>query len=246
MATRAIGESAWRDIRETLWPPAAVKEDGLPPLLIVLTILTGVVDALAYLRLGHVFVANMTGNVVFLGFAAAGAGGLSVPGSLLALAFFLSGGIAAGRLAGRLGDDRRHGLRVAVAVELALCAVAIPLAAVAGQHLGTGSRYALIALLALAMGVQNATARRLAVADLTTTVLTLTLTGIAADSWLGGGRGSGARTSRRVLAVIAMLLGAIAGALLLLQLAPVAPLVLAVALLAFVTVAARPTGTVVR
>jgi uncharacterized membrane protein YoaK (UPF0700 family) len=61
----------------------------LPPLLIVLTILTGVVDALAYLRLGHVFVANMTRNVVFLGFAAAGAGGLSVPGSLLALAFAL-------------------------------------------------------------------------------------------------------------------------------------------------------------
>jgi hypothetical protein len=105
MATRTMGLSARRDITETLWPPAAVKEDGLPPLLIVLTILTGVVDALAYLRLGHVFVANMTGNVVFLGFAAAGAGGLSVPGSLLALAFFLCGGIAAGRLAGRLGDD---------------------------------------------------------------------------------------------------------------------------------------------
>ncbi len=35
-------------------------------------------------------------------------------------------------------------------------------------------------------GVQNATARRLTVGDLTTTVLTLTLTGIAADSWLGG------------------------------------------------------------
>ncbi len=104
MATRAMGESAQRDITETLWPPAAAKEDGLPPLLIVLTIVTGVVDALAYLRLGHVFVANMTGNVVFLGFAAAGAGGLSVPGSLLALAFFLCGGIAAGRLAGRLGD----------------------------------------------------------------------------------------------------------------------------------------------
>jgi uncharacterized membrane protein YoaK (UPF0700 family) len=68
----------------------------------VLTLVTGVVDALAYLRLGHVFVANMTGNVVFLGFAAAGTGGLSVPGSLLALASFLPGGIAAGRLAARL------------------------------------------------------------------------------------------------------------------------------------------------
>ena len=165
----------------------------------------------------------MTGNVVFLGFAAAGAGGLSVPGSLLALAFFLGGGLAAGRLAGRLGDDRRRGLRAAVTVELVLSAVAVGVAAFAGQHLGSGSRYALIGLLALAMGVQNATARRLAVADLTTTVLTLTLTGIAADSWLGGG--SGARTVRRVLAVVAMLLGAILGALLLLRVAPVAPLV---------------------
>jgi uncharacterized membrane protein YoaK (UPF0700 family) len=244
MATPAIGGSARRDIAETLWPPAAAKEDGLPPLLIVLTIVTGVVDALAYLRLGHVFVANMTGNVVFLGFAAAGAGGLSVPGSLLALAFFLAGGTAAGRVAGRLGDDRRRGLRVAVSVELGLCAVAIVVAAVAGQHLGHGSRYTLTALLALAMGVQNATARRLAVADLTTTVLTLTLTGIAADSWLGGA--GGARTARRVLSVGAMLLGAILGALLLLHLAPVAPLVLAVALLTLVAVAARPTGTAVK
>jgi uncharacterized membrane protein YoaK (UPF0700 family) len=244
MATSASGLSARQDIAETLWPPAAAKEGGLPPLLIVLTVVTGVVDALAYLRLGHVFVANMTGNVVFLGFAAAGAGGLSVPGSLLALGFFLCGGIAAGRLAGRLGDDRRHVLQVAVTVELFLAAAAVVVAAYAGQNLDAGSRYALIALLGLAMGVQNATARRLAVADLTTTVLTLTLTGIAADSWLGGG--SGARTARRVLAVVAMLLGAILGALLLLHLAPAAPLVLAVALLALVAVAARPTGPAVR
>ncbi|HEY1564690.1 MAG TPA: YoaK family protein [Gaiellaceae bacterium] len=243
MATPAIEHSAWRDITETLWPRAATKEDRLPPLLIVLTVVTGVVDALAYLRLGHVFVANMTGNVVFLGFAAAGAGGLSVPGSLLALAFFLGGGIAAGRFAGRLGADRRRQLSVAAAAEVALCAVATAVAGIAGQHLGTGSRYALIAFLALAMGVQNATARRLAVADLTTTVLTLTLTGIAADSWLGGG--SGPRTARRVLAVIAMVLGALLGALLLLRVAPVAPLVLALALLAVVAVAARRGGAAV-
>jgi uncharacterized membrane protein YoaK (UPF0700 family) len=155
MATRTSGGSTWRDVTETLWPPAAVKEDRLPPLLIMLTVVTGVVDALAYLKLGHVFVANMTGNVVFLGFAAAGAGGLSVPGSLLALAFFLCGGIAAGRFAGRLGADRRRQLSVAAAAEVALCAVATVVAGIAGQHLGTGSRYALIAFLALAMGVQR-------------------------------------------------------------------------------------------
>jgi uncharacterized membrane protein YoaK (UPF0700 family) len=236
-ATRTIASSSWRDVEKTLSPRTSAAEQSLPPLLIVLTLVTGVVDALAYLRLGHVFVANMTGNVVFLGFAAAGAGGLSVPGSLLALACFLPGGIAAGRLAARLGDDRRRQLRAATTVELVLCAAAIPVAAMAGQQLGAGSRYTLIGLMALAMGVQNATARRLAVIDLTTTVLTLTLTGIAADSWLGGG--TGARTARRVIAVGAMLLGAFVGALLLLQLAPVAPLVLAAALLALVVVGAR-------
>jgi uncharacterized membrane protein YoaK (UPF0700 family) len=156
---------------------------------------------------------------------------------LLAIACFLPGGIAAGRLASRLGDDRRRQLYAAATVELVLCSIAVAVAAVAGQDLGTGSRYALIALLALAMGVQNATARRLAVADLTTTVLTLTLTGIASDSRLGGG--SGAHTTRRVIAVAAMLLGAFVGALLLIHLRPVAPLVLAAALLVLVAGVAR-------
>jgi uncharacterized membrane protein YoaK (UPF0700 family) len=235
-AIRASTRPHWKEIVETLAPRAGSKEGVLPPLMILLTVVTGVVDAVAYLKLGHVFVANMTGNVVFLGFAAAGANGLSVAGSLLALACFLPGGVAAGRLAARLGDDRLQQLRAATAVQFVLCAAAIVVAALAGHDLGTGSRYALIALLALAMGVQNATARRLAVADLTTTVLTLTLTGIAADSWLGGA--TGARTARRVLAVIAMLVGAIIGALLVLQVAPVAPLALAAAILAVVCAAA--------
>src|SRR5690242_13613455 len=70
-----------------------------------------------------------------------------------------------------------------------------------------------IALLAFGMGVRNATVRRVKVADLTTTVLTMTLTGLAADSPLAGGDGKG--SGRRTVAVLAMLLGAIAGALLL-------------------------------
>jgi uncharacterized membrane protein YoaK (UPF0700 family) len=85
------------------------------------------------------------------------------------------------------------------------------------------------------MGIQNAAARRLGVVDLTTTVLTLTLTGIAADSWLGGG--SGGHTTRRVLAVGAMFAGAVTGGLLLLKIAPVAPVALATALLALVSLA---------
>lgn len=59
--------------------------------------------------------------------------------------------------------------------------VALIAVAIAGEHLGLGMRAAIAALLALAMGAQNAAVRRLRVYDLTTTVLTMTLTGVAAD-----------------------------------------------------------------
>jgi uncharacterized membrane protein YoaK (UPF0700 family) len=220
---------------------------ALPPLMVLLTIVTGIVDAVAYLTLGRVFVANMTGNVVFLGFSAAGASGLSVVGSLLAVACFLPGGLVAGRFAVRFGADRLLQLRAATGIQLLLFSGAVLMAVATGDHMSSGSRYALIILLALAMGVQNATARRLAVPDFTTTVLTLTLTGIAADSQLAGG--SGANAARRLVSVTAMLLGATVGALLLLEVALVAPLALAAAILAIVCLAAHraraglPTGS---
>src|SRR4029077_17250032 len=75
----------------------------LPLLLLVLTTVTGLVDALSYLKLGHVFVANMTGNVVFLGFAVADAQDFSIPASLAAIAAFLAGATAGGRLAASAG-----------------------------------------------------------------------------------------------------------------------------------------------
>ncbi|MGZ4421865.1 MAG: DUF1275 family protein [Gaiellaceae bacterium] len=82
-------------------------------------------------------------------------------------------------------------------------------------------------------GVQNAAARKLAVPDLTTTVLTMTLTGVAADSTLAGGHGS--RLGRRALSVAAMLLGALIGGALVLKVDNPAPLALATVLLAVVT-----------
>jgi uncharacterized membrane protein YoaK (UPF0700 family) len=66
---------------------------------------------------------------------------------------------------------------VAIGIQTALVAAALIVAAVAGGSFGASARYSLIALLASGMGIQNAAARKLAVADLTTTVLTLTLTG---------------------------------------------------------------------
>ena len=76
-------------------------------------------------------------------------------------------------------------------------------------------RFAVIGLLAFGMGVRNSVIRRIAVPDVTTTVLTMTLTGLAADSSLAGG--DNARAGRRVAAVAAMFVGALAGAWLLLH-----------------------------
>jgi uncharacterized membrane protein YoaK (UPF0700 family) len=83
------------------------------------------------------------------------------------------------------------------------------LAALSGNPVSTGYSYGLIIMLGIAMGLQNATARKLAVPDLTTTVLTLTIVGISADSRLVGG--SGSRTGRRLISVAAMFVGASSG-----------------------------------
>jgi uncharacterized membrane protein YoaK (UPF0700 family) len=69
----------------------------------VLTVVTGVVDAVSILRLGRVFVANMTGNVVFSAFALVGAPGFSLSASLAALGGFLVGALGGGAMTGRLG-----------------------------------------------------------------------------------------------------------------------------------------------
>src|SRR5215470_11254266 len=76
----------------------------LPLLLHIATVTTGLIDALSYLALGHVFTANMTGNVVFLGFAVAGAPELSIARSLTALVAFLIGALIGGRIATHLSE----------------------------------------------------------------------------------------------------------------------------------------------
>ena len=85
-----------RDAWRTIAPPAEDPHGPLSPLLLALTVVTGLVDAFSYLVLGHVFVANMTGNVVFLGFALAGAAGFSISASLSALGAFCLGALAGG------------------------------------------------------------------------------------------------------------------------------------------------------
>ncbi|WP_406109016.1 YoaK family protein [Streptomyces sp. NBC_01003] len=197
-------------------PPAAPapvpRRSTLPAALTVLTVVSGIVDAVSYLGLGHVFTANMTGNVVVIGFAAAGAPGFSVLGSLTSLGAFLAGAVCAGRLTGVFaGRARESWVRSVFVTEAVLLAVAT---AVAFAWPGRAA-YALIAVLAWAMGLRNATVRKLAVPDMTTTVLTMTLTGLASESSLAGG--TDPRAGRRIVSVVAMLVGAALGALLVLH-----------------------------
>jgi uncharacterized membrane protein YoaK (UPF0700 family) len=197
---------------ESLRRAARSIQHPLARALLVLTFTTGLVDAVSYLGLGHVFTANMTGNVVLLGFGIAGSGGLPVLAPLLSMAAFLVGAGAGGVLAKRMGDHHPRHIARALAIEVSVIGVAAILAAAVAVRPNAASGDVVIALLALAMGVRNATVRRLGVPDLTTTVLTQTLTGLAAESRVAGGSGEG--SPRRLAAVVAMFTGALAGALL--------------------------------
>lgn len=201
--------------------------------LLILTAGTGLIDAVSYLRMGHVFVANMTGNVVFVGFSLLPGSGLSLAASAVAIGGFLAGAFAGGRLAVHLNDRLPGWLWTAFTIQAAVLALVALLGGL-GVLTYTGHR-ALIttAVLAASFGLQNATVRRLAAPDLTTTVLTLTLVGLAADSRLAGG--PGARPHRRLGSVLAMLAGAATGALLLRITSPTLVIALAAALVAVAT-----------
>jgi len=212
------------------------RSSPLPLLLLLLSVTTGLVDAVSVLGLGKVFTANMTGNVVFLGFAAAGVPGFETKPYVLALAAFLLGALAAGRAGQHLSPrPLRHWLLAAASIEAALLVLA---ALVAWKQ--AGSTDAIIALTAMAMGFRNATIRLLKVPDLTTTVLTLTLTGVAADSALAGGRNP--NLLRRLAAVFSLFAGAALGGWLVLHSGLVLPLLLAAVLVMLGTlmVAAHP------
>lgn len=219
-----------------MWKALVVdpKHGPLPALLLLLTVVTGTVDAVSILSLGRVFVANMTGNVVFVGFAIAGAPGFSLSASLFALAGFLIGAYGGGVAIGRRATNRALLFRDACAVELAFLVAALVVSALAATPFDGRVKDAIAITAAIALGLQNAVVRRLAVPDLTTTVLTMTLTGIAADVRAA----NHGVVLRRVLAVLTMLAGAIVGALLVLHASPAAALGLSTGLMAVVTVSA--------
>ena len=181
--------------------------------LLGMTVVTGLVDAVSYLSLGRVFTANMTGNLLVLAFSTARVSGLSIARSLTALLSFLVGAIFGGRIMARATAEAQIQFAVQTFLLEVVFLFAASFCAIGYRgHLLEDSfqMFALIALMALAMGTRSAAVRKLAIPDLTTTVLTLTITGIAADSSIANGNNP--RVARRVASVVAMFLGAALGA----------------------------------
>jgi uncharacterized membrane protein YoaK (UPF0700 family) len=180
-------------------------------LMLALTFSTGIVDAVGYLGLDKVFAGNMTGNVVILGMAAAGADDLPLLGPSIALGGFLLGALAGGRVV-RPVEGGRWSRRIGAVfglVGVILAVLAATLFALGHSPVG-GPLLVIVALLSVAMGLQAATARQLAVKDITTVVVTSLITGLAADAAVGGTRQPWAR---RVLALALLTAGALVGAL---------------------------------
>jgi uncharacterized membrane protein YoaK (UPF0700 family) len=184
--------------------------EGTTRTLLILTFVTGIVDAVAFVGLGQVFAAMQTGNVIFLGLGIGGSAAAPVGAPLLALAAFLLGGLAAVMLsAGRSGPG---GLRAMVAVEVALLAGAALLAILTDPAPKDGAAYVLIAVLAGTMGLRNTVARRVGGPNLATTVLNLSLAPLAAAPAVAA---DPADLRLRAIAFATILAGAVAGALLL-------------------------------
>jgi uncharacterized membrane protein YoaK (UPF0700 family) len=220
-------------------PPGsgAAFSDRLSMGLFVLTAVSGIVDAVSFLGLGHIFTANMTGNVALLAFAAVGAPGISVARSITSLAAFLSGAGLGGYFGrGVAGPFRRRWLLLCATCEAALLvAAAIAGIAIDGDSTAFVDRqYAVIVLTALAMGLRNAAVQQLAVPGLTTTtVLTTTMTGLAADFALAGG--SNPHMQRRLGSIVSLFVGAAIGAVLL-RFGLSVPLIVAAVCVVFATV----------
>ena len=193
---------------------ALTADSILTSALLGMTAVTGLVDAVSFLSFGHVFTANMTGNIVLLAFASTGVRQVSLAGSITALLGFLAGAAVGGRvMAGASAVVPLRAASSVFALEIVFLAgatlAALGYSAVSSAHFLR--LYAMIAFTATAMGMRNAAVRKLAVPDLTTTVLTLTITGLAADSSLA--RGTNPGLQRRIAAVVAMFAGAALGSI---------------------------------
>jgi uncharacterized membrane protein YoaK (UPF0700 family) len=213
------------------------ERDGpLPAFLMALTVVAGLLDAVSILRLGGVFVATMTGNLVFLGLAAAGAKAFAVGTSALAVGGFVIGVPIGGWACRAAHSHRGAALRNVLAVKLWLAGAVLVITVATGSTFSRGTRDVMVVLLAMSMGAQLAVIRYLKVPDLMTVVLTMTITGALSE------RASGWRDPkllRRGLAVVCFAVGAVSGGLLVLNVGLTVALALGLCILVAVGIASH-------
>jgi uncharacterized membrane protein YoaK (UPF0700 family) len=184
--------------------------------LLLLTFVTGLVDAVSFLGLGHIFTANMMGNVVFMAFATTGVPNLSMERLAVAFSAALTGGMIARHLDTRMYWSRRNErLAFGFAVETILLTISAatstsPMTSILGAD---RALFTVITATGIAMGIRHATVRRLALPAFAATGLESAVQGLALDSRLGGG--ADVRWFPRAASILSMFLGAVCGVLLL-------------------------------
>jgi uncharacterized membrane protein YoaK (UPF0700 family) len=178
--------------------------------LLLLTFATGLADSISILVLGHVFVANMTGNAIFLGFWLAPKTSIDLTAVVVAFATFVCATILAGRLMRHFGERTRRWLTTVFGIEITLLVALSILAGTGVLRYHDNTKLILIAGLTVTFGLQHSTARQFGIQELTTTVLTSTIVGLGIDSLLAGG--TGARQKLRLSVVLTMCAGAFVGA----------------------------------
>ncbi|MEU8970733.1 YoaK family protein [Streptomyces monashensis] len=190
-----------------LGPGTAARTGGILAPLVLLTLLSGVIDAVGMLGLGHVFVANMTGNLVLVGLGLAGSPDSSLTGALVALGGFLCGALLVRHAAPRRTGHRKL-LGGCAALEAALFTAATSVWS-HGAGPGPGPALVPVLLCAVALGTQNAVVKRIGVPGVTTTVMTSTLTGLIANR---PEERTSSTARRQALSVVTLVTGAALGA----------------------------------
>lgn len=178
--------------------------------LLLLTFATGLADSLSILVLGHVFVANMTGNVIFLGFWLAPKTSVDLTAVVVALPTFVCTTVLSGRLSRHFGQRARPWITAVLATEILLLIALSILAGAGVLHYRDNSKLIMIGVLAVTFGLQHSSARQFGIQELSTTVLTSTIVSLGLDSRLSGGTGERARL--RLSVVVTMCAGAFLGA----------------------------------
>jgi uncharacterized membrane protein YoaK (UPF0700 family) len=178
--------------------------------LLLLTFATGLADSISILVLGHVFVANMTGNVIFFGFWLAPRTNIDLTAVAVALPTFVCTTIISGRLSRHFGERARPWITTVLTTEITLLVTLSILAGGGVLHYHDNSKLIMIGILAVTFGLQHSSARQFGIQELSTTVLTSTIVSFGLDSHLAGGTGD--RQKLRLSVVLTMCAGAAVGA----------------------------------